>query len=108
MRNSHLKKNRRVARTNRRPKSIFATSIAALFAETQQKYRNVCYEKKVETVMHGQQSHQYQQNEQSHLTISLDTKTSTKSDVGNPGPSVRQTQICGGIKPVNGIPTLPY
>jgi hypothetical protein len=29
----------------------FSYPIAALFAETLQKYRNVCYEKKVQTVM---------------------------------------------------------
>ena len=27
--------------------------------------------------------------------------------IGNPGPGVEQAQQCGGIQPVNGIPTLP-
>jgi hypothetical protein len=28
-------------------------------------------------------------------------------DVGNPGLVLGQTQTCGRVKPVNGIPTLP-
>jgi len=28
-------------------------------------------------------------------------------DVGNPGPGLGQIQKCGGVKPVNVIPTLP-
>jgi hypothetical protein len=27
---------------------------------------------------------------------------------GNPGPGFRQAQKCGGVKPVNGLPTLPF
>jgi len=27
-------------------------------------------------------------------------------DIGNLGPGSEQTQTCGGVKPVNGIPTL--
>jgi hypothetical protein len=30
----------------------------------------------------------------------------TTVDIGNLGPGLEQTQTCGGIKPVNGIPTL--
>jgi hypothetical protein len=29
-------------------------------------------------------------------------------DVGNPDLGMVQTQKCGGVKPVNGIPTLPH
>jgi hypothetical protein len=29
-------------------------------------------------------------------------------DVGNPDPGLEQEQKWGGVKPVNGIPTLPY
>jgi len=36
---------------------------------------------------------------------SLNTKKTTKYDVGNPRPGFRQK--CGGIKPVYGIPFLP-
>jgi len=28
-------------------------------------------------------------------------------DIGNPGPGLGQTQKCGRVKPINGIPTLP-
>ena len=27
---------------------------------------------------------------------------------GNPGPGLGQAQKCGGVKPVNGFPTLPF
>jgi hypothetical protein len=30
----------------------------------------------------------------------------TTYDVGNPGPGIEQTQECGGVKPINGIPLL--
>jgi hypothetical protein len=30
-----------------------------------------------------------------------------KYDVGNPGSGLVEAQKCGGVKPVNGIPTLP-
>ena len=46
----------------------------------------------------GQQFHQYQQNEQSPLTFSPNTKTNISTcDVGNPGPALGQAQICGGV-----------
>jgi hypothetical protein len=44
------------------------------------------------------------QNEQLPLIF---TKKKTTYDVGNPGPGLEQTQACGGVKPVNGIPTFP-
>ena len=72
----------------------------------------------------GQQFHQYQQSEQSPLTLtwnivesavkhhnpnphlnSLNTKKTTTCDVGNTGPSLGQAQNCGVIKPNNWIPT---
>jgi hypothetical protein len=33
------------------------------------------------------------------------TKNTTTYDVGSPG--LEQAQLCGGVKPVNWIPTLP-
>ena len=53
--------------------------------------------------------HQHQQNEQSPfiLTGLTEHKETTTYDVGNPGHGLRQSQKCGGVKPVNGIPTLP-
>jgi hypothetical protein len=35
----------------------------------------------------------------------LNIKKTTTYDVGNPGPCLGQTQKCGGVKPVNGLPT---
>jgi hypothetical protein len=44
----------------------------------------------------------------SHLH-SLNTKKKTMTyDVGNPGPGLGQTQKCGRVRPVNGIPTIPF
>ena len=37
---------------------------------------------------------------------SLNTKKTKTFDVGNPGPGLVQAQKWGGIKPVNGFPTL--
>ena len=48
----------------------------------------------------GHQFHQYQQKE-------LNTKIPTTYDVGNPYPGLGQAQKYGGVKPFNGIPTLP-
>ena len=56
----------------------------------------------------GHQFHQYQQNEQSPLILSELTehiKTMT-FDLGNSGPGLGQAQKCGGVKQVNGTPTL--
>jgi hypothetical protein len=38
---------------------------------------------------------------------SLNITKITTYDVGNPGSGMGQTQKCGGVKPVYGIPTLP-
>ena len=46
-----------------------------------------CYEKKVYTVM-------------------INIPPISKYDVGNPGPGLGQALKCGGVEPVNGIPTL--
>ena len=35
----------------------------------------------------------------------LNIEKTTTYDVGNPGPCLGQAQQCGGVKPVNGIPT---
>ena len=53
--------------------------------------------------------HQHQQNEQSPFILTGLTEHNkiTTYDVGNPGHDLRQSQKCGGVKPVNGIPTLP-
>ena len=55
----------------------------------------------------GQQLHQYQQNEQPlPLTSkSLNIKIMTY-DQRSQSPGLRQTQTCGGVKPVNGIQIL--
>ena len=53
----------------------------------------------------GEKFQQYQQNVHSPLT--LNTKMTMTYDVGNPDPDLRQVQKCGGVKPVNGIQTLP-
>ena len=34
----------------------------------------------------------------------LNTKKTMTHGVGNPGPGLRQTQTCGRVNPVNGIP----
>jgi len=39
-----------------------------------------------------------------HLN-SLNTRKNTTHDVRNPGPDLRQTQKCDGVKPVNVIPS---
>jgi hypothetical protein len=49
-----------------------------------------------------QQFHQYQQNEQSPSLT--EHKKSTTYDSGNLGPALQQTQKCGRVKLVNGIP----
>ena len=56
----------------------------------------------------GKQFHKYQQNKKitSHLESFIKQKTPT-CDVGNPGPGLRRTQKCDGVKPVNGIPDRP-
>ena len=41
----------------------------------------------------------------SHLD-SLNTQKTTTYDLGNPDPGLGQAQQCGGVTPVNGIPTL--
>jgi len=39
----------------------------------------------------------------------ISTKRNTTTyEVENTGPAKGQTQKCGGVKPVNGIPTTPY
>ena len=56
------------------------------------------------------QFHQYQQNELkqdlSNQLNSLNTRQSTTYDIGNPGPRLEQSQTFGGLKTVNGVPTL--
>ena len=39
---------------------------------------------------------------------SLNTNIPTTYDVGNPDPGLGQAHTYGGVKPFNGIPTLPY
>ena len=46
-------------------------------------------------------------NDTSHLIKTLNTKKTITYDVGNQGPGLGQAHICGKVKPVNGIPTLP-
>jgi hypothetical protein len=41
-----------------------------------------------------------------HLNSLNTEREKTTYDVGNQGPGLEQTQQCGGIKPVNGIPTI--
>ena len=55
------------------------------------------------------QFHQYQQKEQSPLILTelIEHKRIMACDVGHPGPGLGQAEKCGGVKPVNGIPTLP-
>ena len=57
----------------------------------------------------GQQFHQYQQSEQSPLILTevAEHNKTTTYDVENAGSNLEQEQTFGGIKPVNGIPTLP-
>ena len=53
-----------------------------------------------------QQFHQYEQNEQTHLTSNHCTqKMSTTNGIGHPSPGFRQAQNCGWVKPVNESPT---
>ena len=42
-----------------------------------------------------------------HILIHWTQKRQGHIDVGNPGPGLGQTQRCGGVKPVTGIPILP-
>ena len=43
-----------------------------------------------------------------HLSPSLtEYKKIMTYGVGNAGPDLSQAQTCGGVKPVNGIPTTP-
>ena len=42
-------------------------------------------------------------NNTSHLQP-FNTKKTTTYGVGNPGPGLKQAQICGRVKPVNGNP----
>ena len=57
----------------------------------------------------GHQFNQYQQNKQSPLlrTEPAEHKKTTTWNVGNPGLDLEPQHNCGGVKPVNGIPTLP-
>ena len=48
----------------------------------------------------------YIHSEQSSEHTHIHTKRKTY-DVGNPGPGYGQAQKCSGVKPANGIPTLP-
>ena len=41
------------------------------------------------------------------MDVCTPTHTLTLLMTGNPGPGLRQAQICGGVKPVKDIPTLP-
>jgi hypothetical protein len=43
----------------------------------------------------------------SYKLNSLKTKKTRAYDVGNPGTDLGQVQKCGGVKSINGIPTLP-
>jgi len=56
----------------------------------------------------GQQCHQYQQNEQSTLTLwtKKGGRETMKYDVGNPDPGLGHSQKSGRVKPVYWIPTL--
>jgi hypothetical protein len=51
----------------------------------------------------GHQLHQYQQNEQSPLTLTglVEHKNTTTYDAGNPGRCLGQAHTFGGIKPIN-------
>ena len=55
----------------------------------------------------GEKFQQYQQNVPLTKTLTLNTKMTMTYDVGNPDPDLRQVQKYGGVKPFNGIPTLP-
>jgi len=55
----------------------------------------------------SQQFHQYRQNGQPPLTLTLNIKNTTPNDVENPGPVLGQAYNCVGVKPVNGISTIP-
>jgi hypothetical protein len=50
---------------------------------------------------------QQMNNHLSSYLISLNTNQTTTYHVGNLGPGLGRAQKCGGIKQVNGIPTLP-
>ena len=52
--------------------------------------------------------HQYQQNEQSPLILTElpNTQKTMTYDIGNPGSGLEHAQKSGGVKPINGIPTL--
>ena len=41
------------------------------------------------------------------LTELTEHKKYLTYDIGNPGPGLWRAQKCGGVKPVNGIPTPP-
>jgi hypothetical protein len=43
-----------------------------------------------------------------HLNKLNTPKKITAYDIGNLGPGVGHVQLCAGVKPVNGIPTLPW
>jgi hypothetical protein len=38
----------------------------------------------------------------------IEHKKTTTCDIENPDHGLGQAQTCDGVKPVNGIPTLPY
>ena len=71
-------------------------------------YQQSNYEKEsLSSNAYGHQFHQYQQNENNQLSSYMNTKKTTTHDVGDPGPGLGQAQQCGGVKSVNGVPTLP-
>jgi hypothetical protein len=42
------------------------------------------------------------------LTELAEQKNTTTYEIGNTGPGLGRAQKCGGVKQVNGIPTLPF
>ena len=68
---------------------------------------NSQYEKKVFKKQY--QFPQYQQSEKLTLILTEFTvhKKTTAYYIGNPGPGLGQAQKCGGVKLVNGNPSLP-
>ena len=48
-----------------------------------------------------------QMNNQLSSELTELKKKTTTNEFGNPGPGLGQAQICGGVKPVNGITTFP-
>jgi hypothetical protein len=57
----------------------------------------------------GKNVHQYQQNEQSTFTLTHWTqKGVAKYEAANPGTGLEQAHECGGVIPVDRIPTLSF